>query len=408
MTLVLEEPTAAGGQQAQLLFKEARRRRRRRRTVWITIGAATVAALVSVGLTFHLFSSSVTRSVAINSQPAWPLHLHTGATLVYAFDDLRVFDADTGTSTARSLPAPYGGSRDLAMVTVGGSLILNRGNTAWLYPVGFNSVPTDLGPSEGVLRGPNRDEAWIWSQPCIPVIGCSNYNAPQMGNVHLVDREGKQLGAATALPGGAGWYPTGDAGNAGIVLSQLPPYGDVAPYANVEEVWNPLTNRVLHTFNNAAVIGAGGNLVVWESTERCVTGCFVHVFNVLTGSDRAVRLPPGVTTTGDAAISPDGSTVALTGALGRTSLIPYPQAVFVIDPHARVARALAGSEQKTHPNLGPMALTWSTAGWLFSSTVGATTVHAWRAGESRARVLPALRLPKVTTLVNEDPSLIAL
>jgi WD40 repeat protein len=179
-------------------------------------------------------------------------------------------------------------------------------------------------------------------------------------------------------------------------------------YGNEEEVWNPLTDQVVHEFSNAAVIGASGNLVVWESAGHCVTGCSVHVFNVQTGSERAVRLPPAVTTTGDAEISPDGSTIAITGALSGTSLIPHPQAVLLIHPHARVAKVLAGSEQPTNPDLGPMALTWSTNGWLFSSTVGTTTVHAWRPGESRALVLPKLRLPKVTHLVNEDPSLIAL
>jgi hypothetical protein len=69
---------------------------------------------------------------------------------------------------------------------------------------------------------------------------------------------------------------------------------------------------------------------------------------------------------------------------------------------------LAGSEQPTNPDLGPMALAWSTNGWLFSSTVGMTTVDAWRPGENQERVLPKVRLPKITHLVNEDPSLIAL
>jgi hypothetical protein len=133
VTLLLEEPTAADEQLAQLLFKEARQRRRRLRTVWITIVTAVVLSLVSLGLTFHLFSSSPSRSVPINAQPGWPAHLRSGATLVYAFNDLRIFDADSGGSRVLPLPAPYGGSGDLGMVSVGNSLVLNRGNTAWLY-----------------------------------------------------------------------------------------------------------------------------------------------------------------------------------------------------------------------------------------------------------------------------------
>jgi hypothetical protein len=191
-----------------------------------------------------------------------------------------------------------------------------------------------------------------------------------------------------------------------MVLSQLPPYGN---HGNQQEIWNPLTDRVVHVFANAEVLGASGNTVVWETAAPyCETGCSLHVLNVQTGSQRTVRLPPGVTATGDVAISPDGSTIAFTGALGATSRIPYPQAILLIRPHTRVARVLAGSEQPTNPDLGPMALAWSTNGWLFSSTVGMTTVDAWRPGENQERVLPKVRLPKITHLVNEDPSLIAL
>jgi hypothetical protein len=61
----------------------------------------------------------------------------------------------------------------------------------------------------------------------------------------------------------------------------------------------------------------------------------------------------------------------------------------------------------TNPNWGPMSLTWSTNGWLFSDTVGTSVVHAWQPGETRAWVLPRVKLPKLQ-LVNEDPALIAL
>jgi hypothetical protein len=97
----------------------------------------------------------------------------------------------------------------------------------------------------------------------------------------------------------------------------------------------------------------------------------------------------------------------MTGVLGDASRIPDPQVVIVFHPSDRVARILAGSEQATDPNLGPMAISWSTNGWLFSFTVGTTDVRAWRPGERQARVLPELRLPQVSHLVNEDPSLIA-
>ena len=392
MTALLEEPTTADDQNVQLLFREARRRRRRLRVMWIAIGTSAIVILVSLGRPLNLFSSSTTPSVGVTAQPGWPPHLSTGATLVYAFDDLRILDADSGASRVRSLPAPYGGSRDLGMVPVGHSLVLNRGDHAWLYHGSFNSEPVDLGPSDGVFRGPNRNEAWVWTQPCAPIIGCTNYIAPQMGSVHLVDSSGRQVGAAVALPGVDGWNPTGVAGNAGMVLQQLPPYGN---HHNQQEVWNPLTDRVVHVFANANVLGAGGNSVVWESdAPYCMTSCSLHVLNVLSGSERTVRLPSRVTATGDVAISPDGSTIAITGALGRTSRVPYPQAVLLVGSHTQVARVLAGSEQPTNPSLGPMALTWSTNDWLFSTTVGKTTVIAWHLGRVRLECCPGLGFPR--------------
>jgi len=291
-------------------------------------------------------------------------------------------------------------------VSVGNSLLLNRGDTAWLYSPGIDGAPVDLGPSDGVFTGPSSNEAWIWSQPCAPILGCTNYNAPRMGSVQLIDSTGRKIGDPVTLPGDTGWYPMGFASTAGIVLAELPTYGD---HSNKEEIWNPLTNQVVREFADSYVIGASGNQIVWQvAAPYCNTGCSVHVLNVRTGSDRTVQLPRGVVATGDAAISPDGSTIAITTALGGASHVPNPEAIFSIQANDRVAKLVVGSEQMTNPNLGPMTLTWAANGWLFSFTVGITTVLAWRPGESRAQSLPNLRLPKVSQLANEDPSLTAL
>jgi hypothetical protein len=120
-----------------------------------------------------------------------------------------------------------------------------------------------------------------------------------------------------------------------------------------------------------------------------------------------VRLPEGIAVDGDAAISPDRRTIALTAALSRTVRTPYPEAIVLINVRTGDATILHGSQQTTNPNWGPMSLTWSTNGWLFSDTVGTSIVHAWQPGETRAWVLPRVMLPKVQ-LVNEDPVLIAL
>lgn len=388
--------------EAQLLFKEAKQRRRRLRVIWV-VGVVAIAVVgCAVGFAFGFQDSSppATEPHSPGAQ-ALPGHLRTGVTLVYAFDDLRIINADTGSSRTLPMPAPYGSSRDLGMVRVGSSLLLNRGNTAWLYSSGISGAPTELGRSDGVFRGPNRGEAWIWSQPCLPPYGCSNYNAVQMGSLQLIDSSGTGIGSPVQLPGGAGWYPTGQANDAGIILSSQPAYG------NREELWVPLTNRVVRVFSNASVIGAAGNLVVSDSGRYCSIGCSVQVTDVKTGTEKSVLLPRGLDVTGDAAISPSGETIALTAALRRPARTPYPEAIALVDVRSGTATLLPGSQQTTNPNWGPMSLTWSTNGWLFADTVGSSVVHVWQPGESRAWVLPKVALPRVQ-LVNEDPSLIAL
>ena len=410
--------------EAQLLFKEARQRRRRLRAVWVSvvIAIAVVGCAVGFALGFDGSSLPATQPHSPGTQPL-PGRVHTGVTLVYAFNDLRVIDADTGATRTLPMPAPYGGSRDLAMTRVDSSLLLQRGDTAWLYRDGVTGSPTDLGPSDGVFPGPNRNEAWIWSQPCQPIVGCTNYNAPQMGSVRLVDGSGQTIGSPVLLPGGAGWYPTGLAGDAGIVLLALPAYGQ----GNTEEIWNPLTDRVVEVFSQESVIGAAGDLIVSaESNRYCwsgLTACSMRLTDLKAGTDKMVFLPKGIAVVGSAVFSPDHHTLALAVALrpGRTgSRAPHREAIALIDVRNGNTTILQGSRQSTNSNY-TMSLAWSTNGWLlfsdtvessavysgFSDTIGPSVVGVWHQGERGAWVLPVVRLPKAQ-LGNEDPSLIAL
>jgi hypothetical protein len=409
--------------EVQLLFKEAKQRRRRLRVVWITVVVAIVVVGCASGfaLGIHDASPPATQPHSLATQPL-PGHVRTGITLVYAFNDLRVIDADSGATRTLPMPGPYGGSRDLTMVRVGSSLLLNRGNTAWLYPDGVRGSSVDLGPSDGVLPGPNRNEAWIWSQPCLAPYGCTNYNAVQMGGVRLVDSSGQTIGSPVQLPGGAGWYPTGLAGDAGIILRELPAYG----HGNTEEIWNPLTNRVVEVLSQESVIGAAGNLVVSESNRYCdgeLTACSMRLTDFTAGTDKTVILPKGVAVVGNAVFSPDHHTLAVAVALrpGRTrSGAPNREAIVLIAVRTGNTTILQGSRQSTNP-FYTISLTWSTNGWLlfsdtvessvvysgFSDTIGSSVVRVWHQGERRAWVLSTVRLPKAQ-LGNEDPSLIAL
>jgi hypothetical protein len=423
MTVVAPPAHRRDTNEAQLLFKEARRRRRRLRVVWVAVVIAIAVVGCAVGFALGINDSSLpaTQPHSVGTPPL-PGHVRTGVTLVYAFNDLRVIDADTDATRTLPMPAPYGGSRDLAMAHVGSTLLLERGDTAWLYPDGVTGSPTDLGPSDGVFPGPSRNEAWIWSHPCQPTFGCTNYNAPQMGSVRLVDGSGQTIGSPVQLPGGAGWYPTGLAGDTGIVLRELPAYG----HGNIEEIWNPLTNRVVEVLSRESVIGAADNLFVAESNRYCggeVTACSMRLTDLKAGTDKTMFLPKGVAVVGGAVFSPDHHTLALAVALrpGRTrSRAPHREAIALIDVRTGNTTILQGSRQSTN-SLYTMSLAWSTNGWLlfsdtvessvvysgFSDTIGSSVVRVWHQGERGAWVLPTVRLPKAQ-FGNEDPSLIAL
>src|SRR5271165_3467117 len=146
MTL-LDEPSLVEELDAQLLFKEAHQRRRRLRMIRSVFVLAVVAAIVLTGFELHMIPEPASRSHPADSHPPATSGNHSGATLVYAYSDLRVINADTGASRSLPLPAPQGGSSDLSMVRIGGSLLLNRGNTAWLYGPGLHGPPVNLGPS---------------------------------------------------------------------------------------------------------------------------------------------------------------------------------------------------------------------------------------------------------------------
>ena len=187
MTL-LDEPSLVEELDAQLLFKEARQRRRRLRMVRSIFVVAIVAAADVLAFALHVIPGPASRSHPSDSQPPLASAPRSGATLVYAYSDLRVINADTGVSRSLPLPAPQGGSSDLSVVRIGGSLLLNRDNTAWLYRPGLHGPPVDLGPSLRVIPGPTANEAWIWSDPCAATVVCSiDGNGLGQGELRLVD-----------------------------------------------------------------------------------------------------------------------------------------------------------------------------------------------------------------------------
>src|SRR5665213_3787932 len=152
MTLLEQPPTSVKPQEAKALFKEARQRRRRLRMVRFIFVVAVVAAVVVLGFQLHVMPGPSSRSHPSDSRPPLASGTRSGATLVYAYNNLQVINADTGASRSvppppQGSPPPQGGSSDVSMMRIGDSLLLNQGDTAWLYGPGLQGPPVSLGPS---------------------------------------------------------------------------------------------------------------------------------------------------------------------------------------------------------------------------------------------------------------------
>jgi hypothetical protein len=394
--LVLDE-SLTERRETQVLFKEARQRRRRLRAFRAVVALAVVSLAVALGFGFQLLPSPGASSHPAGSRQPSIFRGHTGATLVYALNNLRVINADTGVSRTLPLPAPVGGSSDLDMVRIGRSFILNRGNTAWLYGPDLHGPPTDLGPSLRVIPGPTDNEVWIWSDPCAQSVRCtSDDNGLQQGEVRLVDLSGRQIGPAVALPVSVGpgetprdsWVPTGQLVNAGLVLENV--YGG----SDSEEIWNPTSNIVLRVVHGVVgVIAAGGNLMATATGRVCLPHCTIHLTNLQTGTERTIAMPTGIAIAGGGAISPDGAMLALSVGIGGLQQYGHPTAVMVVNLRRGTARILPGTQKDVQPNYGAANVTWSSNGWLFAAAIGSTRVLVWRPGDQSAMVLPKTKLP---------------
>jgi hypothetical protein len=401
MTLVTQDPappTPRGD--TQILFREARQRRRRRQRRIVTL----VALVLAVAMTAIAFSTrraptptSATKSTVAPSPFA--VLPDTGATLVYALNDLRFIKADSGQTSARPLPTLAGGASDLSMLRVGGSFILNRGDTAWLYRSGNVGAPINLGPSLRVIPGPSAGEVWLW--------GNSPFGSAANGYVRLVNFSGEQMGSRVDLP--SGWVPSGGAVDGAIVLFRpIPPSGTSGiPYL---EVWNPLSGRVIRSFDNATEVAANGETLAWQTARNCKPHCVLHLTNLRTGAQHSLPMPHG-TTPGPASFSPDGRTLALAvwfnlaqpPRLSRT-------AVAIINVASGTIVLLPGSEQTfVNPDPGTpgtFAPTWSQDSWVFFTAYASRHILTWHEGRPMAVVLSHARLPHLSPL-GAVPSMIA-
>jgi hypothetical protein len=374
--------------------------------VWIALAAVT-GYVIAVGIDTLVTGRS--NPSAPSRPPAAALRLRTGVTLVWALDALHVINADTGANRALPMPAPAGGSSDDEMVTARGSVLLNRGDRAWTYGLGFTQAPVDLGPSERIILAPSGNEAWLWDNG--PFISPVN-------EVRPVDFTGHQTGAAAVLP--TGWFPTGEAVDQGLAI--LP---RVCPC--VTQIFDPISSKVVHRIPDGVTeIASSGHRFAWVGA-LCQSRCVLTLSDLQTAASGAipilqvVPLPPrGWPVAGGGAFSPDGTTVAMSvlvgpstpDSVGGSAIGPQSAftAVIVVDLAHGTARLLPGSQQRPTLTFGAFPLTWSSNGWLFFADYGSPYVEAWRPGLRSAGVLPDVRLPRLPPAGSDGqrlPSLIA-
>jgi hypothetical protein len=408
MTLTLDKRAADEGQQAQLLFKEARQRRRRRRAIGVGVAVAVVTAGLAVTVEDR---SPMNPAVRSNRSPVTPTALavsRTGATLVTAYNSLRVVDADSGTTRTVPLPAPAGGASDLSMTKIGRSLILNRGGTAWLYGPGLDGTPLDLGPSLRVIPGPVDGQVWIWSNPCAETACSDAAKNASNGTVRLVDSAGRQIGSPVPLPVDANWFPTGQSLSAGLVLAVA--YGPGPP--GQSEIWQPTSNHVFRTLPSEP-LAAHGDWIATESAKSCPSDCSIQITDIRSGQVEVIPFPrrtyvSGVS--GEGAVSPDGTRLALVGTLNGSQR--QPSAVIVVDLAMRTSQVLRNSNAALRSAYGDPSISWSSDGWLFATRIGGSDVLAWRSGLRGMAVLPKVKLPVLhlspPQYQTEDPTMLAL
>ena len=385
-TWIIELHDPERPQRSDAPFDEGARRRRRRWLVGVPL-ALVVSYVLALGI--DTLITGTPSPPAPTAPPAAPLHVRTGATLVWALDSLHVINADTGAS--RTLPLPASESEGSAnQMFVAHSLWLNDGGRTWLYSAGPIKRPVDLGASVRMIPAATGNGVWLWTPPLAD-------------QVRLVDFTGHQIGDAATLP--TDWFPTGEAVDEGLVI--LPRLCPCVP-----EIWDPYTGKVVQRIpGGVSEIASSGHRFAWVGA-LCQARCILTVTDLQPAADGAIAvlenisLPPQVwPVPGSGALAPDGTTLAMSVRIGPfkpvvaggrpIGLRSALTAVAVVDLVHRTARLVPGSEQTPPTSFDSFPLTWAANDWLFFADYGSPYVEAWRPGLGVAGVLAHVRLPRL-------------
>jgi hypothetical protein len=277
------------------------------------------------------------------------LDVQTRARLVVVdANGLANVDVDAGVIDYPHPGGPAIGARTRAPVRTGPGVTIVSDRTAWLLTPPFDGAALALGGAERVL----------------PVPG-------DAGSVWLVD--GTSL-TRVALDG------------SGPVQRAILPAGATAAAALARDVvvtrqgrvgrFDPTTGSVVEIGRAEVVLVAGAQTIAWlDDTGR------LHLAPASGGPARVATVT-GAAFAGPAALSPDGTHLAVMVTVGGTRV-----ALAVVEVATGAGRRVAGTTVPFDRPESDAAISWSASGWVFFSVTG-SAIYAYDGFAARALRLP--------------------
>jgi hypothetical protein len=286
----------------------------------------------------------------------------------------QLFLLDTAAGAVTPIPMPGNAERVNVLRQGESTVLVERGERAWVVPAGRSGPLRDLGPVSGVLPAEEEDRIWLVT---------TRYGRSEQA--YLLDQvrlpSGRRL-ARLALT-----YRTAP-------VAVVPQGVLAADLDGALVLVDPATGKVRRLAEQAHFVDAHGSLVAWLDPDG------LHLRDLARGQERLVAPPPGVpdwlalsisltpTVCCDqlGAFAPDGRTlVAYVRLSGRDT-----PGLAVVDPATAKARILPGQEGASPTDCIP-CLTWSSDGWLFFFAHGPamSSLATWRPGADQAHLIEA-------------------
>jgi hypothetical protein len=351
------------------LEKTLRRVRRRERNR--KVGAGAIGLVLTSGLALGLWASlRPDRPIPpIGPVSPSPGQTSVGAQLFLAGDgEMWVVDVSTDDVRRLDMPELSPGDAPHRIVRRDGKLV------AW----GYETLVID--PDRPSHPEVLADDSWIFipsSEEDRVWVGVLDPESPEtvrpLGAVREVSVDGEVTFADTRPPGGR--WPIA-AVEEGLVF-------EMGREHEALEVWDPRSGDIIRRLPGAFPLSWQGHLLVWCDAE-CDE---VHITDFSTGADRIIQLPLGILSAEGAALSPDGTLLALIGLTDHRSDRADRQLVLV-DVATGEAEPVEGTSVRPYYNF----VDWSASGDSVFITGGARFEHRqiieYRPAEGTVRTLP--------------------